>query len=70
MTGSFVYDFPFLNLAYREAEMGQVDIYLDVMVMGAYVDLHVAAKIMFSFLEPKGSSKLTEKTASFLLWLG
>lgn len=70
MTGSLVYDFPVLILAYREAEMGHVDIYLDVMVMGAYVALLVAAKIMSSFLEPKGSRKLTEKTASFLLWLG
>jgi len=38
-----------------------------MMVAEAYVALHAAAKIMFSFLEPKENGKHTERSALFLL---
>lgn len=58
------------SLAHREAEMGHVAVDLEMIVTGAYLALHLTAKIVFSFLEPKGSEKHTDKTASFLLRLG
>lgn len=45
--------FPVLSygsLAHREAEMGRIAIYLEIIVTGANVTLHLSAKIGFAFL--------------------